>query len=183
MGSRLINEYFEWICCMMGCSSHGDGLPYRRLLRQLHDTDFSYCIPMDGNRAEDGIGLRYRFGDERGYKPPVISAYLDCRPCSILEMMAALAIRCEEHIMDNPDIGDRTGEWFFAMVGSLGLSGMTDGCFEQEYVGRTLGRFLDRQYRKDGKGGLFTVRRKRADMRTVEIWYQAMWYLDEVLKG
>ena len=40
---------------------------YRRLFYKLHDTEFAYTIPMDGNRAEDGIELRYRFGREQGY--------------------------------------------------------------------------------------------------------------------
>ena len=43
--------------------------------------------------------------------------------------------------------------------------------------------FLNRQYEADGRGGLFIVRNSRFDLRTVEIWYQAMWYLDEVLEN
>jgi hypothetical protein len=31
---------------------------YRKLFARLHDTEFTYTIPMDGNRAEDGIDLR-----------------------------------------------------------------------------------------------------------------------------
>lgn len=38
-----------------------------------------------------------------------------------LEMIIALAIRLEEHIMDDPDIGNRTGQWFWDMIVSLGL--------------------------------------------------------------
>ena len=46
----------------------------------------------------------------------MISAYLDNKTCSVLEMMIALAIRCEEHIMDDPDVGNRTGQWFWKDV-------------------------------------------------------------------
>ena len=41
-------------------------------------------------------------------------------------MMIALAIRCEEHIMDDPDAGDRTGQWFWSMLVSLGLGSMDE---------------------------------------------------------
>lgn len=51
----------------------------------------------------------------------MIASYLDNRPCSVLEMIIALAIRLEEHIMDDPDIGNRTGQWFWDMIVSLGL--------------------------------------------------------------
>lgn len=39
-----------------------------KLLRHLHNIDFQYMLPMDGNRAEDGIDLRYRFGYEKEYE-------------------------------------------------------------------------------------------------------------------
>ena len=39
-------------------------------------------------------------------------------------------------------------------------------------------RFLDRDYEPNGKGGLFTIKNCRQDLRKVEIWYQLCWYLD-----
>jgi len=74
-------------------------LSYQKLLRHLHNIDFQYMLPMDGNRAEDGIDLRYRFGYEKEYEGSTIASYLDNSPCSVLEMLIALAFRCEEHIM------------------------------------------------------------------------------------
>ena len=108
---------------------------------------------------------------------------LDDKDCSVLEMMVALSIRCEEHIMDNPDIGDRTGKWFLDMIVNLGLEKMTDDRFDKRYVEKILHRFMNREYERNGDGGLFTVHHNRIDMRSVEIWYQAMWYFDEVLKS
>ena len=100
----------------------------------MHSVEFVYIIGMDGNRAEDGIDLRYRFGYERKHEGPMVATYLDDRPCSILEMMTALANRCEEHIMDDQDIGDRTGQWFWSMISNLGLGSMTDINFNRDYV-------------------------------------------------
>jgi hypothetical protein len=138
---------------------------------------------MDGNRAEDGIDLRYRFGYEQGYDSQTISTFLDNRPCSVLEMLIALAIRCEEHIMDDPDIGNRTGQWFWNMIINLGLGFMDDTKFDENYVKDVISRFLYRKYKRNGEGGLFTVEHCKNDLRTVEIWYQMCWYLDEVLEN
>lgn len=173
---RLNNAYFEWMCQLVTRSSR-----YRELLWKLHTTEFIYILPMDGNRAEDGIELRYRFGYEHAYDAPLIASYLDDRPCSVLEMMVALAIRCEEHIMDDPDIGDRTGQWFWTMVENLGLSRMYDIRFDEEYVDSAIGRFLNREYKRNGEGGLFTVNDCEQDLRSVEIWYQMCLYLDDIV--
>lgn len=182
MKGGLENEYFDWMYRLVYADAKGPS--YRKLLRHLHDVPFRYAVAMDGNRAEDGINLRYRFGDERGIADSIIASCLDGRECSVLEMMAALAVRCEEHIMDDPDIGDRTGVWFREMVESLGLGGMTDGRYDRGLVRERLDRFLDREYGRDGRGGLFTVvRYDHIDMRSKEIWYQAMWHFDEVLKS
>jgi len=180
MENELINRYFEWMYQLV-CKDVKAS--YRKLLGQFYDTPFHYTIAMDGNRAEDGVDLRYRFGYEHNIEGSAIAACLDNRDCSVMEMMVALAIRCEEHIMDNPDLGDRTGQWFFKMVTNLGLDEMEDEMFDNLYVSQVLERFMNREYKSNGEGGLFTVRHSRIDMRSVEIWYQAMWYLDEVLKS
>ena len=175
---KIQSEYFDWMYNLI------DGKPhYQALLHYLNDISFTYTIPMDGNRAEDGVELRYTFGSDVGYDDHVIALYLDNRDCSILEMMAALAFRCEEHIMDDPDLGDRTGRWFWDMIESLGLSGMTDSQFNIYYVDTVIDIFLDRQYSRNGKGGLFTVKNPRRDLRTVEIWYQMCWYVGDILNA
>ena len=102
--NELNDAYFNWMYQLVFDGRYSKRLSYRKLLRELHRIEFTYSIPMDGNRAEDGVDLRYRFGYENGYSSSMISVYLDNRMCSVLEMMIALAIRCEEHIMDDPDI-------------------------------------------------------------------------------
>lgn len=171
--------YFNWMCQLVFDGRYSKKLSYRRLLKVLHKIEFTYSIPMDGNRAEDGIDLRYRFGYENGCSSSMISAYLDNKTCSVLEMMIALAIRCEEHIMDDPDVGNRTGQWFWNMIVNLGLGSMNDSKFDRAYIEEIVQRFLERKYSRNGSGGLFTVNHSRYDLRTVEIWYQMCWYLDE----
>ena len=124
MENELINEYFEWMYQLV--CGNVKRVSYRKLLCHLYDTPFDYSIAMDGNRAEDGVDLRYRFGYEHNIEGSAIASCLDDKECSVLEMMVALSIRCEEHIMDNPDIGDRTGKWFLNMIENLGLKKMSD---------------------------------------------------------
>lgn len=177
---ELNNQYFDWMCQLVSEQRYLKSRFYRKLLRFLHSICFSYTIPMDGNREADGIDLRYRFGYENSYKDSIIATYLDIRPCSILEMMIALAIRCEESIMDDPDIGDRTSYWFWSMIRNLGLSDMDDTKYNERYASKVVERFLNHDYKKNGEGGLFTVRHSDRDLRNVEIWYQMCWYLDEL---
>lgn len=132
--NELNDTYFNWMCQLVFDGRYSKKLSYRRLLKILHKIEFIYSIPMDGNRAEDGIDLRYRFGYENGYSSSMISAYLDNKTCSVLEMMIALAIRCEEHIMDDPDVGNRTGQWFWNMIVNLGLGSMNDSKFDRAYI-------------------------------------------------
>lgn len=177
---ELIDQYFDWMYQLVVDDRYSNK-SYRKLFSRLYDTEFIFAIPMDGNRAEDGIDLRYRFGREHSYSDALVASCLDDRPCSILEMMIALSIRCEEHIMDDPDVGDRTGQWFWSMLVSLGLGSMDDRKYSRSAVDGVLERFLNREYDPNGEGGLFTVDNGR-DMRRTEIWYQMNYYLKNIIQ-
>lgn len=172
----LEKKYFDWLCSIVGKAR-----THSKLLKTLYDTPFVYSIPMDANRYEDGVGLRYKFGDRHDISWAVIASELDNSECSVLEMMVALSINIECNIMSDDDFGDRTGSWFWGMINSLGLTTMVDKIFDQDKVNRILYIFQYRQYSPNGKGGLFTIKNPTADLRDAEIWMQAMWYLDEVL--
>lgn len=172
--NEIKEYYFEWLCDLVCKDRHSKSVSYRRLLTRLYETEFTYLIAMDQNRAENGIALRWRFYCETGYNAR------NSNPCSVLEMMVALAIGCEE-FMDDPNVGDRTGQWFWAMIVNLGLGSMTDYRFDDIYVDGVIRRFLDREYEPNGKGGLFTVKNCRYDLRTVEIWNQMCWYFGTIM--
>ena len=176
--SDVQNDYFEWLYDLVCKGRYAKEISYRKLLMYLHTTEFVYLIPMDSNRADDGINLRYRFAYD--YKSPAAAETFLDGPCSVLEMMIALSIRCEE-IMDNPAIGDRTAQWFWEMISNLGLRVMIDDNFDKDYVRSVINRFLYREYEPNGKGGLFTVRHCNADLRDEEIWVQLCWYLDTIM--
>ena len=172
------NEYFDWMYNLMCGERYSKEISYKKLLMHLHRTEFIFSIPKDQNRAEDGIDLRHRFTHRCGYES--MTEYLNDRPCSVLEMMIALAIRCEENIMDNARLGDRTGQWFWGMIVNLGLGSMTDSRYNRDYVNEVLDRFLNRKYERNGKGGLFRIDNCARDLRKVEIWCQLCWYLDSI---
>lgn len=171
------NEYFDWLYNLVSEKRYSNDLSYRKLMMRLHSIEFVYSIRKDKNRAADGVDLRYRFaiGKDEDY-------ILSCLegPCSVLEMMIALAIRCEETIMDDPQIGNRTGQWFWGMITNLGLGSMIDSRYDKATVDDIVNRFLNREYQPNGKGGLFTVRNCKYDLREVEIWTIMLWYLDSI---
>lgn len=170
--------YFRWLCQFI---HNRRSSRYRKLLHYIFERDFYWTVSNDGNRVEDGLNLRDRFAYEHDYSQDEIKIFLS-GSCNVLEMMVALSIRCEEDIMDDPAVGNRTDEWFWSMISSLGLYSQTDDNFDEKYVERVINTFLDRKYASNGKGGLFTVENSLEDFRRVEIWYQMLFYLDELLE-
>ena len=174
---RVNDEYFEWLCELIDSKRFSRQISYRKLLMHLHNIEFTWFVPHDDNRADDGIQLRRRYA--LCVEDMSLVHYLK-GPCSVLEMMIALAIRCEETIMDDALIGNRAGQWFWGMIRNLGLNNMTDSKFNIEFVDEIIARFLNREYEPDGRGGLFTVKNCNYDMRRVEIWCQLSWYLGSI---
>ena len=174
----LINRYFDWMYDIVCGDRYSENISYWKLINCLHNIEFRYVIPNDKNRAEDGKALRYRFAVLNECEGA--EEYLD-GPCSVLEMMLALALRCEENIMDDLAYGDRTSQWFWEMVVSLGLGSMYDNKFDRRVVEDIILDFLNRDYAPDGRGGLFTIRNCRYDLRDLEIWSQLNEYVKTIV--
>lgn len=167
--------YYEWL---IGHISDIEN--HTIILRELFMRDFYAVLPRDDNRAEDGLELRlYFFEETKGNGVGMPSG-----ACKVLEMLIALALRCERDIMHDEDFGDRTSKWFWMMIDNLGFTGFTD---DQMYINSTISNlfeekleiFLDRKYTKKGVGGLFPLKKTKNDQRKVEIWYQMNEFLME----
>lgn len=175
-------RYYEWLISKI--YSNDPDLPYNQLFWSLFNTQFIYTLDMDKNREVDGLNLRYQFASNVGISDNVIDIAVD-HPCSMLEMMIALAIKCE-YIMDDDSEGDRTSQWFWCMIQNLGLGRMTDDNFDEHIYTDIMNRFVNREYDSDGKGGLFTINTNRniglVDARNIDIWYQAMFFLDDYIQ-
>lgn len=173
---KIKADYFEWMYDLMCEGRFANTITYRKLFSFLHDTEFTYFIPHDENRASDGISMRYHFCVANNCED--LEYCLD-GPCSVLEMLVALANRCE-HIMSDPAKGDRTAQWFWSMINNLGLGSMCDYNYNEWLVNDVITRFLEREYDPDGKGGLFTLKNWSRDARDAEIWHQLMAFTRDI---
>ena len=185
MKSKIRNDYFDWIIDLTNtwCEMNSGTGSYLALLEYLFDRQFVWEMMMDGNRAQDGVETRFRFveqSDEYDYRD--VYLYLT-HPCNVLEMMVALARRCEDHIMGDPSQSDHAGRWFWGMITNMHLDKMIDGYFDEGYVETVVDAMLDRNYASNGDGGLFKIHDKDKDMRFVDIWCQLNWYLNEVVEN
>lgn len=184
MTSVTNSGYFKWLCNIVGNYEE-----YLFLLQKLFNKEFYWTIDMDENRAGDGLALRDRYIREEnllGWDVEIVNGErIDISglgPCSVLEMLIALAIRCEKDIMNDPKEGDRTGFWFWKMIENLGFLDYKNKCIDEKIdrkIDEKLLYFLDRKFEKSGKNGLFPLKKWDKDQRKVEIWYQLMAWLDE----
>lgn len=171
---QVDEQYFNWLHDICTKGMFAETISVRELLKCLHSIEFTYLLEMDGNRAVDGMQLRYAFEKESDIRDAAL--YLNS-PCSVLEMMVALAVRMERSIMTDTRYGDRTQQWFWGMVNSLGLKGQWNDGFDEQLIREHISVFLNRKYSPDGSGGLFTVKNTQTDFRDIEIWAQMNRYI------
>lgn len=159
-------SYFLFLCSKV---DHDEERDYYGLLKQLHRIEFSEDtfepISNDVNRIADGLSIRNDFR-----KGQIIG------PCSFLEFLIGLAYRIEDVI------GNDYVYSFWEMIENLGLLEFDDDSIdlsESEEVEEVVSTFLNRRYKRDGRGGLFPLRHPKEDQRKVEIWYQMQAYLIE----
>lgn len=177
---REPQRYFDWLIDIV-CDRE-QRYDYQELMRHLYTTEFYWTVPLDENRAIDGVELRVKYREKfDNYDDYYIDKTLD-DPCTVLEMLIALAARCEEEIMHDPysDI-DNTGEWFWEMINNLGLACMDDSRFSVTNFDDSMDIFMGRKYNPDGSGGgLFLVANPRKNLKLVDIWYQMQWFLSSL---
>lgn len=167
-------SYLDWLA-MIAMPDGEMRYRYAKVLYVLDQIEFTWLdsVPFDKNRCKDGEQLRVIFEDE---------TELPCDkygPCSVLEMMVALAARCEGQLMYDPDEGDRTSIWFWEMFENLGLDSYGDSEFDESEVRRIVMNFLNREYYPDGYLGPFYVAECKKDLRKVDLWYQLNLYMQE----
>lgn len=173
-GWRLY-DYYEWLIEKVNCPKAEN---YTMLLRDLHDIPFSWSVPMDRNRALDGIELRKRYLDDVNASPYRYSEVeLMEFPCSFLEMMIAMAERfCLDVVGEH---FKNTKEYFWLMIENLGLNDSTDDNYDPEYVRQHVDNMIFRKYSYSGSGGLFPLESPTRDQRKVDLWYQLCEWFEE----
>lgn len=180
MNDIFWGPYFDRLCGSVNYELSVDDNKYGKLLRYLHLRKFDVDTkghPLDANRIYDAIDMRNAF-----YKELDIDKYDDSSSgCSMLEMMVSLAQRCERIIAD-PDLHEVAPKMFWKMIENLGLKEFTDDKFNKPEAEKIIYKFLTRQYESNGKGGLFYLKDITDDLRTVDIWIQANWYLNSLVE-
>jgi hypothetical protein len=152
------NSYFGWLVSLID-DGRADQHPI--IIHAAWDMEFTYSIPTDANRAQDGIDLR------RAYERESSLALPDLGPCRVLEFLIALSQRME-YILYDYDHPNQCHVWFWKMITNLGVIGLND----RKIVDSLLHRFIIREYGYYGDGGLFPLSHPKEDQRTVEVWYQ-----------
>lgn len=174
--NELYDFYFDWLTRKVFETTNVRD-EYWYLLNLLNNQPFCYSLQLDKNRYADGIDLRNRFCWELEIEPSY-SGLLGT-DCSVLEMMVALAIRCETNIMADSQYGDRTPLWFKVMLINMHLIDQTNENFDPRWAEERVEILNNREYDYNGDGGLFKLMNVDTDMRTVDIWCQLCWYLNE----
>lgn len=171
MDSDIWLEYFDWLCQRVTSLQTPNPANYRKILWQMHCTEFVPRFYYDDNRVSDSMVFRKQF----------VSTDI-LHQVGVFEMMVCLSDRIESRTMGGTVDWDRTAYWFWEMVKSLGLLGMDDNHYNGAVATETLNRFLYRRYSSNGIGGLFTIAHSDVDMREHDIWRQAAAHLNEVLR-
>jgi hypothetical protein len=174
--TTLDNMYLEWLYTnyIGAVSNRNPRSSFWQLAKQLYETPFTWIISDDGNRAERGKELRKEFIRDCDVEDIEIN-WLQIE-CSVLEMMVSLACRASFESWGEP------GDWFWKFLENLGLNGYNDNVYSKaimQEVDAVIRRWLDREYEKDGVGGLFPRQNATQDQTQLNIWYQMQGYLLE----
>lgn len=172
-------EYFQWLCDLVQINDPDNS--YFLLANFLFNRPFTWSVPMDANRSEDGMQLREEFEYDTNYR----AFHVDDIPCTMLEMLIGLSTRIDG-IMQSETHED-ISRWFWELLGNLEMDIFNDDDYYElggeGELDKKLRRFLERKYKKNGEGGLFPLsdykRLGFSDQRLTQIWYQMQAYLNE----
>lgn len=177
MNEPLDELYFKWLYNQVASVRHKNpARTYWSLLRHLYTTRFTWTVPNDDNRVEDGRDLRYEFSANQGLIPDRDWMALDC---SVLEMLLGLARRLAFEAEGDPRV------WFWELMDNVELRQCNDSVYTprepgiHEHVSLVLENIIERNYLPNGQGGLFPLAYPPEDQRDVELWYQMSHYLLE----
>ena len=166
--SASMSDYIHWVLKDKLKLSDKETKSYLYLVSAITNIEFTWRHPMDENRAIDGLDLRSDFEYETG-------EYLDNSSglmphCTFFEMLAALAIRCENQLMRNLSVGDRTSKWFFEFLDNLGL---LDNKLSINDIECIVDDFMN------GDLDMFPLKDKGIVQKNEQIWKQLSAYINE----
>lgn len=175
----VLRNYHRWLVSSVDDEIGTFACEYHDLMLFLGEMNFKWYIELDKNRAEDGLQLRYIYDYSYGDGRLEVAEILSDVPCSVLEMLVGLSLRCYDDYLSGfePDIAS-PHRVFYDMIMNLGLLDQSDGHFSFDKCAHICEKFLHRMYEKDGKGNIFRVNPMELDCRETEIWWQMQRYVD-----
>ena len=138
----LIKLYYDWLVDQIDYDEKA-GM-YEDLLELLFNMDFVWLdsIPLDENRAVDGLGLRETYAKIiNGNEGQMLLYTLSSKQCSLLEMLVAFADRLTGlTTLNNTDHPKEKFFWMF--IDNLGLSWANKYDFDIDIVTELLNDFM-----------------------------------------
>ena len=175
----MVNGYKNYILEKV---KYNDNPLFEKIMDKLFCTTFIPYMGLDVNRGEDGIALRLNYSVNRCIDPGYLDSVLGPN-CTVLEMMVALAIRCELDVAGDPSGENRTSHWFDVMLESMGLTQYTGDSYKDDSVASIIWKMQNHDYLPNGEGGLFKIPNGTGfDMTKIEIWSQMNAYIS-VIEG
>lgn len=162
------DEYFIWLLNKIGAEKS-----YMSLCGQLYKIKFTWFVPNDDNRIQDGFDLRDEYLDEFDAELETDMLFSDC---SVLELIIGVCNRISYE--SNLSVDDA----FWELITNLKLEKYADNYYNENayrQINKKIKTFIDRTYSSNGEGGLFPLKFNNEDQRKVEIWYQMSAYLIE----
>lgn len=166
-------EYYQWLISQIKI---GPKRTYLELFEIMHNTEFVWFIPNDGNRVGDGQHLRndyFRYEHDSIYEEGI----LDIEFVSFLEVLIGLSRRLAWGMSDQ----ENAPYWAWRLIKNLSLNKMSDPLTngKRERIDEVLYNVIWRSYNRDGSGGFFPLEKTLKDQTKIEIWYQMQEYLME----
>jgi hypothetical protein len=94
---------------------------------------------------------------------------------ALLELLVGLSRRFSFECDGEPR------DWFWHMMDNIKLRRYSDSkSWDESVVNDILDRIIWRQYKYDGRGGLFPLSTAREDQTKIELWYQLSAYIIEM---
>lgn len=133
----LEKSYYDWLTDMIDCDDKT--ALYESLLLHLYYVEYVWMqnIPLDENRAIEGLEMRKRFAEM--LSPGEAQQFIDIlanKPCSILEMLVAFSERLTQVV------NLEKYQFFWMFIDNLGLGWATDYDYDEGIVNDILYDFM-----------------------------------------
>lgn len=96
---------------------------YNVLLERLDSISYE-PNQLNTDRYEDAEQLRIDYGIDNNIKDVLL--YFEDTSITVFEVLVALSMRLEKKVVPNNKKGDRTSQWFWALINDIGLGKQDD---------------------------------------------------------